>query len=85
MWPNVLDIPKEQCTGLLRNLGINTLPFYRSLLMKLYRMPGLHKYYRRLSGEWAADRGEEVKPGECGQDPEHLQRAAQSRGQEGGQ
>ena len=85
MWPNILDIPKEQCTGLLRNLGINTLPFYRSLLMKLYRMPGLHKYYRRLSGQRAADRGEEVKPGECGQDPEHLQRAAQSRGQEGGQ
>ena len=22
MWPNILDIPKEQCTGLLRNLGI---------------------------------------------------------------
>lgn len=48
-------------------------------------MPGLHKYYRRLSGERAADGGEEVKPGECGQDPEHLQRAAQGRGQEGGQ
>ena len=86
MWPKLLDLPAEQCKGMLRNLGKNVSLVMEQCwaVMLCFRVPGLHQLGGRLPRGRGLDGGEEVEPRERGGPAQHLRLQTQGGGEEGG-